>query len=202
MLSKNKDKLEINKLINFEKEIANLYELKKIKGPIHLSGNNERQLVKIFKKIKSRDWVFSNWRNHYHAILKKLNTKYIREQIIKGKSMNLNDVSRNFFTSSIVGGVLPIALGVAMSIKIKKQKNTVWVFVGDMTYETGGFHECYKYAKNMKLPIKFIVEDNSMSTNTNTRVAWGGTQTQFKNVIYYKYKRKYPHHGTGKWILF
>jgi TPP-dependent pyruvate/acetoin dehydrogenase alpha subunit len=78
----------------------------------------------------------------------------------------------------------------------------VWVFVGDMTYETGGFHECYKYAKNMKLPIKFIVEDNSMSTNTDTRVAWGGTQTKCKNVIYYKYKRKYPHHGTGKWILF
>jgi TPP-dependent pyruvate/acetoin dehydrogenase alpha subunit len=89
-----------------------------------------------------------------------------------------------------------------MSIKIKKQKNSVWVFVGDMTYETGGFHECYKYAKNMKLPIKFIVEDNSMSTNTNTRVAWGGTQTNVKNVIYYRYKRKYPHHGTGKWILF
>jgi pyruvate dehydrogenase E1 component alpha subunit len=191
-----------SQLIAFESNVKNIYESGGIKGVIHLAGNNEDYLIELFSYIDKEDWVFSAWRNHYHAILKKLNTKYIREQIIKGKSMNLNDVNRNFFTSSIVGGVLPIALGVAMSIKIKKQKNSVWVFVGDMTYETGGFHECYKYAKNMKLPIKFIVEDNSMSTNTNTRVAWGGTQTNVKNVIYYRYKRKYPHHGTGKWILF
>jgi hypothetical protein len=46
------------KLINFEKRIAHLYEKKKIKGPIHLSGNNEAQLINIFKNIKKKDWVF------------------------------------------------------------------------------------------------------------------------------------------------
>ena len=106
-----------NRLISFEKEIANLYENKKIKGPIHLSANNELQLIKIFKQIQSKDWVFSGWRNHYHAILKGIDLNFIKKEIIKGKSMNLNYLKKNFFTSSIVGGVLPIALGVALALK-------------------------------------------------------------------------------------
>ena len=190
------------KLINFENKIANLYENKKIKGPIHLSGNNEDQLIKIFKKIKKKDWVFVGWRNHYHAILKGCKAKDIEKQIINGKSMTLNSYKNRFFTSSIVGGVLPIALGVSLSLKRRKSKNKVWVFIGDMTYETGVFHECYKYSKNMKLPLKIVVEDNNVSTNTPTKKAWGRKQKKMPGLIYYSYKRKYPHHGIGIWILF
>ena len=51
--------LDKNDLINFEEEIKKIYESGKIKAPIHLSGNNEEQLIKIFKKIKKNDWVFS-----------------------------------------------------------------------------------------------------------------------------------------------
>ena len=47
-------------LINFEKDIKNDYEKGKIKAPIHLSGNNEIPLIKIFNKIKKTDWVFSS----------------------------------------------------------------------------------------------------------------------------------------------
>lgn len=197
-----KEKELKTKLINFEKKIATLYEEKKIKGPIHLSGNNEKQLINIFKKISKNDWVFTGWRNHYHAILKNIPLEYIEKQIILGKSMNLNSMKHNFFTSSIVGGILPIALGVAMALKIKKIKSKVWVFIGDMTYETGVFHECYKYSQNFKLPINFIVEDNNMSTNTPTKETWAKKQKTLPGVIRYFYKRKYPHHGIGKWILF
>ncbi len=189
-------------LINFENKIVDSYEKKLIKGPIHLSGNNEEQLIKIFKDIKSNDWVFSGWRNHYHAILKGLDIKFIEKQINDGRSMNLNSIKNKFFTSSIVGGIIPIAMGVALALKKKKSKSKVWAFIGDMTYETGLFFECYKYSRNFKLPIIFVVEDNNMSTNTNTKVAWGKKQKIFPGVKYYKYKRKYPHHGIGKWILF
>ena len=197
-----KKKYNQSELILFEEKIAKLYGEKKIKGPIHLSGNNELQLIKIFKKIKKSDWVFSSWRSHYHALLKGLSTECITKEVIKGKSMNINSLSKKFFTSSIVGGIIPIALGVALAIKLKNKKDTVWIFIGDMTYETGIFYECYKYAKNFKLKLNFIVEDNNMSTNTDTAKAWGKKQKIFKNVIYYRYKRKFPHHGTGKWILF
>lgn len=197
-----KNKITKTDLIEFEQNISKLYENKKIKGPIHLSGNNEDQLISIFKKIKKNDWVFTGWRNHYHALLKGLDQKFVEKKIIEGRSMNISSLKKKFFTSSIVGGVIPIALGVAYAMKKKKSKSKVWVFIGDMTYETGVFHEAYKYSQNFKLPLQFVVEDNDMSTNTKTSKVWGKKTGKLKNVIYYKYKRKYPHHGIGKWILF
>ena len=95
-----------------------------------------------------------------------------------------------------------IALGVAKSIKLKGEVNKVWCFIGDMTFETGLFYETYKYAKNLSLPIKFVVEDNGLSTHTPTEDTWGGKRDIPDDVIYYKYKRTYPHHGTGNWVLF
>jgi pyruvate dehydrogenase E1 component alpha subunit len=194
----------INKknLINFELDIKKAYESGKIKAPIHLSGNNENQLIKIFKKIKKNDWVFSTWRNHYHALLKGIPAKWLKKEIIRGRSMGINNKKYKFYSSAIVAGTIPIALGVAKALKLKKRQNKVWVFIGDMTFETGMFHECYKYAKNYKLPLRFIVEDNNLSTNTPTNKVWIKKSIIPKDVIYYKYKRKYPHHGTGGWILF
>ncbi len=189
-------------LIRFENEIIKLYEDKKIKAPIHLSGNNEDKLIKIFKKIKPSDWVFSSWRSHYHALLHGVTKKDLKKQILKGRSMSICSMSPRFYSSSIVGGTLSIAIGVAMSNKIKKSKDKVWVFIGDMTYETGSFHECHKYAIQNNLNIFFVVEDNNMSTNTPTNKVWKKKTRLLKNVYRYKYKRKYPHHGTGNWILF
>ena len=72
-----------------------------------------------------------------------------------------------------------------------------------MTYETGIFHESYKYSKNFELPINFIVEDNGLSTNTPTDEAWGmKSKIIYDDIIYYQYERGYPHHGTGNWVLF
>ena len=189
-------------LISFEEDIKKIYEAGKIKAPIHLSGNNEEQLIKIFKKIKKNDWVFSTWRNHYHALLKGIPKEWLKEEIIAGRSMGINNKKYKFYSSAIVGGILPIALGVAQSIKLKKQKSMVWVFIGDMTFETGTFHECYKFSKNFKLPIKFIIEDNNMSTNSPTNKVWKKKSKVPNDVLKYSYKRKYPHHGTGGWVLF
>lgn len=197
-----KSKINSNDLISFSENIKKIYEKGEIRAPIHLSGNNEKHLINIFKKIKSNDWVFSTWRSHYHALLHGIDKKWLKQEIVAGRSMGIINKKRKFFSSAIVGGVLPIALGVALSIKRKNQKNKVWVFVGDMTYETGTFHEVYKYSKNFKLPIKFIVEDNGLSTNTPTFKAWGKKTKIKKDIFYYKYKRKYPHHGTGTWLLF
>jgi pyruvate dehydrogenase E1 component alpha subunit len=189
-------------LINFELDIKKIYEAGKIKAPIHLSGNNEDSLINIFKKIKKNDWVFSTWRNHYHALLKGIPIDWLKKEIIAGRSMGINNIKYKFYSSAIVAGTIPIALGVAKALKLKKKNQKVWVFIGDMTFETGMFHECYKYAKNHKLPLKFVVEDNNLSTNTPTNKVWVKKSKIPKDVIYYKYKRKFPHHGTGGWVLF
>ena len=189
-------------LINFEKRVQKVYEAGEIKAPVHLSGNNEDQLIEIFKKIDKDDWVFSSWRNHYHALLHGFDPEELFNLIKEGRSMGINSVKHKFYSSSIVGGILPIALGVAQSIKLKKETNRVWCFIGDMTFETGTFHECYKYSRNFDLPLEFVIEDNNMSTNTPTDETWCKKSEIPDDVYYYQYERNFPHHGTGKWILF
>ena len=189
-------------LIDFEIEIKELYESGKIRAPIHLSGNNEEELINIFKKIKRNDWVISTWRSHYHALLHGIPKNWLKKRILQGRSMGINSNKYKFYSSSIVGGGLSIGTGLGLAIKKKKMKSNVWIFIGDMTFESGQFDECYKFVKNYKLPVKFVVEDNGLSTNTPTKSVWKKLRKIPKDVLYYKYKRRYPHHGTGNWILF
>ena len=189
-------------LIAFEEKIEKLFEEKKIAGPIHLSDGNEEQLIEIFKDISKDDWVFSSWRNHYHALLHGIPREKLMNLIVRGKSMSVYSTEPKFYSSSIVGGIIPIALGAAKSIKMKGEKNKVWCFVGDMTFESGIFHESYKYAKNFDLPLQFVVEDNNLSVHTPTDAAWKTRQDVPADVVYYRYENGYPHHGTGAWVNF
>jgi len=190
-------------LLDFEVRVKEEYEKATIPGPVHLSKNNEDQLLEVFRYVHSNDWVFSNWRNHYHALLHGVPEEHLWQLIITGKSMSVYCDKPKFYTSSIVGGVLPIALGTSMAIKRRNEDRKVWVFVGDMTSETGVFHEVYKYSRRYDLPLEFVIEDNNMSTNTPTDETWGGKKTSHPDdAFYYSYERDYPHHGTGNWILF
>jgi len=188
-------------LIEFEKEVSILFENKEIMAPIHLSGGNEEELINIFKRINKEDWVFCTHRNHYHALLKGFDKKQLLDIILLGESMHIYSNKLNFFTSSIVGGVLPIALGVSISIKRKKENKKVYVFIGDMASEMGIFHECKKYACRNDLPIEFIIEDNGLAVDTPTQETWGTCKDNNK-VYRYSYKRVWPHAGCGKWIRF
>jgi TPP-dependent pyruvate/acetoin dehydrogenase alpha subunit len=129
--------------------------------------------------------VCSTHRSHYHALLKGIPPEWVKKQILLGHSISLCNSDYKFVTSAIVGGILPIAVGIAMT------GQTVWVFVGDMASESGTFHECVKYATGQNLPIHFIVEDNGMSVNTPTDKVWR-----------YSYQRIYPHAGSGKYVIF
>jgi pyruvate dehydrogenase E1 component alpha subunit len=190
------------KLIRFEQSIVDIWEAGKIKGPVHLSNGNETSLIEIFKRIKETDWVFSTWRSHYHWVLKGLSADYATEIIKEGKSITMCEHEERFYASAIVGGTLPIALGVASAIKKDGGDDKVWVFVGDMSFESGIFYEVHKYARNFDLPLYFVVEDNGVSTYTPTDATWNIKREIPSDVIHYTYKSKYPHYGSGKWIAF
>ena len=192
----------VDDLINFENKIIEHWENARIKGPIHLSNGNEELLIEIFKRIKTNDWVFSNWRSHYHALLKGLNPKFIENEILAGKSITICNIDEKFYSSAIVGGTLSIALGVAQGIKRSNGQEKVWCFIGDMCFESGIFYEVHKYARNFDLPLFFVVEDNGVSTYTPTDSTWNIKRDIPNDVIHYEYKSKYPHYGTGKWIIF
>jgi len=188
-------------LVQFEEEIKELFLDKKIRSPVHLAVGSEGPLVKIFKKVKKGDWVFSTHRSHYHVLLKGIDREWLANEILQNRSIHIFNKEHKFFTSAIMGGNLPIAVGVAMALKRKRSKNKVWAFVGDMGAEMGVFHECTKYAARHNLPIIFVVEDNGLSVNTPTQEVWGKSKSKPK-IIRYEYKRKYPHQGCGVWVVF
>ena len=152
--------------------------------------------------IKPNDWVFTNHRSHYHAILKSQNHRWVMEEILKGDSMHINSKKYKIFSSSIVGGCLSIAVGTALQIKRQKKKDRVWVFIGDMASHMGIFEEAVDYAQGHNLPITFIIEDNEISVYTPTEKVWGEKEGNKTELDWYVYKRDYPHHGINKWINF
>ena len=195
-------KITKDELISFETNIKQKYEDGDIPAPIHLSKDNEDELIEIFQYVHPEDWVFSAWRNHYHALLHGFDKDELEASIVEGRSMATSSNKYKIYTSAIVGGIISIALGIAMALKRKGSDRKVWCFIGDMTFETGVFHESYKYAKNFNLPIQFVVEDNNLSVHTPTDAAWGKRQDVPDDVVYYGYENGYPHHGTGAWVNF
>lgn len=201
-MSKDYNKINSEKLRNFSEDIKNQFENSRIRGPIHLSGNNEEKLIEIFKEIKDDDWVFSTHRSHYHALLHGIDPEWLKQEIMEGRSITIQNIKHRFVTSAIVGGSLSMALGVALSIKRSGDSGTkVWAFVGDMASAGGIFHEVVQYASKQCLPLRIVIEDNEFSTNTPTKDVWGFGED--KIVAHkYSYDRIYPHQGCGKWVQF
>ena len=192
-----------DELIAFEDNIVEHWEKGGIQGPVHLCNGNEEQLLEISKRMNDSDWVFSTWRSHYNALIKGVSPIWLKQEILEGRSITIVSEKYKFYASAIVSSIIPIAVGAAMGIKSNGGTEKVWCFVGDMAFETGQFYEMHKYATNLNLPIVFIVEDNGVSTNTPTIETWGGVKRDIPtNVIWYNYKNKWPHYGTGKWITF
>jgi len=191
-------KLTEQDLINFEDSVVDLYFQNKLPFLFHLSGGNEKELVEIFKDIKPGDYVLSNHRNHYHAIMHGIPEDTVRDRILNGRSMFIFDRERNFFTSAIIGGLPAIAAGIAWALKRKKSKQRVWCFLGDGNEDSGHLHEAARYVDGWDLPCNFVVEDNRRSVDTPTIDRWGSAlePSHPKCVQRYVYEPKYPHART------
>ena len=203
-----KQLLTKEELIAFEEEIADCFNKAMIKAPIHLYNGNEDNMLEVFNHINEDDWVLCSWRSHYQCLLKGVPKERLKFDILAGRSISLCYKEFRIVSSGIVSGIIPIATGIALDIQRKSGKNRVFCFMGDMTSETGMAHECIKYSICKKLPIHFIIEDNSKSVCTLTREAWGLKELTYENITneyitYYKYAAdKYPHAGSGVRIQF
>ena len=122
-LKKVKDiELTAQDLMDFEVRVKEVYEKGSIKAPIHLSKGNESQLIDIFQYVHPEDWVFSSWRNHYHALLHGYPQDKLFDWIVSGGSMSTNSSDHKFYSSAIVGGIIPIALGAAKALQLKNSE--------------------------------------------------------------------------------
>lgn len=183
-------------LIEFENQIGDLYLDNKLPFLFHLSGGNESELIKIFSQISEGDYVISNHRSHYHALLHGIPPEELKAKIIDGRSMFIYDRKRNFFCSAIIGGTPAIAAGIAWALKRKKSSQKVWCFVGDGTEDNGHLYEAIRYVDGWDLPCTFVIENNNRSVESTNSERWGATadyRWNSKNVIKYKYEITYPH---------
>ena len=194
-------------LIQFEEEIAELFNNGKIRAPIHLYYGNEDSIIEIFRQVRKQDWVFCSWRSHYQCLLKGVPPAMLKKEILAGRSISLCFPEKRIYSSAMVAGNLPIAVGTALGIQRQGEDSKVYCFMGEMTAETGIAHECIKYSRQYKLPIHFIVEDNGKSVCTDTKATWQMDVLTYENsgnqmVTYYRYETKYPHAGAGVRVQF
>ncbi len=184
-------------LIAFVSEVEEHFAKGKINAPVHFPGGNEQQLIDVFKDVPQDAWVFCGWRSIYHALLHGVPKELVMRSVLAGQSISLNFPNYRFFSSAIVGGILPIACGVA------SRGHKVYCFIGDMTATLGIFFEAQQYAKGHDLPITFVIEDNGVATNTPTYHTWGDIYQMSRTCIMrYHYDRVYPHVGLEEKVVF
>lgn len=197
-------------LVDFEKEIADIYATGVVKAPVHLRSGREEKLIEIFQNesIGPDDYVYGFWDSHELALLKGVPREEVKHAILDGNSISLCFPKYNVLCSGIVGSLMGTATGTAWALKNQDKQGRAFCFCGDMSAETGIFHEAVKYAYNFDLPVKFIVCDNGLSVMTDTRATWGSKDPWFigtkyeKKIIYFKYENGYPHSGLGWKIKF
>lgn len=193
-------------LIGFEEEVAALFNAGKILAPVHLYSGNEAQMLEVWKGVAPEDWVCCSWRSHYQCLLKGVPRERLLADIVAGKSIALCYPEFRIVSSAIVGGVIPIAVGLAMAEKRKGSLARVHCFMGEMTYRTGIANECIRYASCHSLPIRFVIEDNGLSVCTPTSTVWGEKLPAMTDgaleMQAYNYESKYPHAGAGTRVQF
>ena len=176
----NLEKKLLNSLLKIrlvEKEISKRYSEEQIRCPVHLSLGQEAAAVGVCSAISKEDYVFSTHRCHSHYLAKGGNLKAMVSELYgkksgccggRGGSMHLMDTSvRMMMSVPIVASVIPIAVGAALSLRLKKKSNIIVVFFGDAAVEEGVFHESANFASLTNIPVLFVCENNQYSCFTN-----------------------------------
>jgi len=156
-----------------EESIAARYHEQKMRCPVHLSIGQEAVAVGVCKAALQTDYLISNHRAHAHYLAKGGSLKQMMAEIYgkstgcclgRGGSMHLVDRSVGMYGSTpIVGGSLPVGVGLAFATKLKKESDITLIFFGEGSTEEGVFGESLNFAALKNLPVLFICENNLYS---------------------------------------
>ncbi len=164
----------------FEERVQTLFSKGLVHGTTHLGIGEEATGTGSMMAVNKNDYLLATHRGHGQALAKGVDVKTAMAEILGkkegtnkglGGSMHIADFDKNVLgANGILGASLPIACGVAMSIKMRNMQDTVvTVFVGDGATNEGAFHESMNLASVWNLPIMFICTNNlyGMSTALN-----------------------------------
>jgi pyruvate dehydrogenase E1 component alpha subunit len=160
----------------FEEKCAELYTQEKIRGFLHLYIGEEAVAVGAMQPLTPEDAVVATYREHGHALVRGVSPQAIMAEMYgkkegcsrgRGGSMHLFDAATRFYGgNAIVGGGLPVSIGLALADKMLGRKNVTACFFGEGAAAEGEFHESLNLAALWQLPVLFICENNLYAMGT------------------------------------
>jgi len=167
---------EMLRIRRLEERSAELYTEMKIRGFLHLYIGEEAVAVGAMQALGPEDSVVATYREHGHALARGVPARAIMAEMYgkvegtsrgRGGSMHLFDASRRFYGGhAIVGGGLPIAVGLALAARLQGRREVVAAFFGEGAMAEGEFHESVNLAALWRLPVLFLAENNLYAMGT------------------------------------
>ncbi len=167
---------QMMRIRRFEERCVELYSAAKIRGFLHLYIGEEAVAVGVCQALTPQDPVVATYREHGHALARGVGMDSLMAEMYgkvtgcsrgRGGSMHIFDTQRGFYGgNAIVGGGLPLAVGMALADKMRGISRVTACFFGDGAVAEGEFHECMNLAALWDLPVLFCCENNFYAMGT------------------------------------
>jgi pyruvate dehydrogenase E1 component alpha subunit len=185
---------EMLRIRRFEEKCAELYSAAKIRGFLHLYIGEEAVAVGTMQTLEPEDAIVATYREHGHALARGVSAASIMAEMYgkqegcshgRGGSMHLFDAAMRFYGgNAIVGGGLPLAVGLALADKMQGRQHVTACFFGEGAVAEGEFHECMNLAAVWKLPVLFCCENNLYAMGTALKRSESETDLCLKATSY------------------
>ena len=178
----------------FEAKCAELYTQEKIRGFLHLYDGEEAIATGIIPVLTAEDRVVATYREHGQALLRGVPMTTVMAEMYgkregcsggRGGSMHLFDAKTNFYGgNAIVGGGLPLSVGLALADQMRREKRVTACFFGEGAVAEGEFHESMNLAALWGLPVLFVCENNRYAMGTALDLSESETDIHAKAAVY------------------
>jgi len=178
----------------FEEKCAEVYTQEKIRGFLHLYIGEEAIAVGLAQALAPQDALVATYREHGHALVRGISADAIMAEMYgkregcsggRGGSMHLFDARARFYGgNAIVGGGLPIAVGLALADKMQGRQNVTACVFGEGAAAEGEFHESLNLAALWQLPVLFVCENNLYAMGTALAISESETDISRKAGSY------------------
>ena len=178
----------------FEEKCAELYTQEKIRGFLHLYIGEEAIAAGVMPTLSPEDAIVATYREHGHALARGVSMNAVMAEMYgkqegssrgRGGSMHIFDAPTRFYGgNAIVGGGLPVAVGLGLAYKMQKLSHIAVCFFGEGAAAEGEFHESLNLAALWKLPVLFVCENNLYAMGTALQISESETDIYLKAKAY------------------
>ncbi|MCW5744866.1 MAG: pyruvate dehydrogenase (acetyl-transferring) E1 component subunit alpha [Alphaproteobacteria bacterium] len=178
----------------FEEKCAELYTQEKIRGFLHLYVGEEANAVGVMQALQPDDAIVATYREHGHALARGIGMGPVMAEMYgkqegcsrgRGGSMHIFDAATRFYGgNAIVGGGLPLAVGLALADRMRGLPRVSACFFGEGAVAEGEFHESMNLAALWRLPVLFVCENNLYAMGTALELSESETDIHLKAQAY------------------